>query len=131
LLVGPGPVRVPVAVANGGNPYYWSLIDNVAQAGQRGPTDYQLNTTTGNRPPRLPIGSASTVAPKYIFGDAGANSGENYRAALGRMVTSDFQFARATVNYMWEYFFTIGLVSPSNQFDPYRLDPDNPPTGCP
>src|SRR5262249_41229016 len=38
---------------------------------------------------------------------------------------------RATVNYMWEYFFTIGLVSPSNQFDPYRLDPDNPPTGCP
>jgi hypothetical protein len=47
------------------------------------------------------------------------------------MITSDFQFARATVNYMWEYFFGIGLVTPSNQFDPMRLDPDNPPADCP
>jgi hypothetical protein len=28
---------------------------------------------------------------------------------------------------MWEQFFGIGLVSPSDQFDPARLDPDNPP----
>ena len=32
---------------------------------------------------------------------------------------------------MWEYFFNLGLVSPSNQMDPYRLDPDNPPSNCP
>jgi hypothetical protein len=35
------------------------------------------------------------------------------------------------VNYLWEYFFTVGLVSPSNQFDPLRLDPNNPPSNCP
>src|SRR5262249_43055994 len=54
-----------------------------------------------------------------------------YRVALANKITSDFQFARATVNYMWEYFFGIGIVSPSNQFDPARLDPDNPPSDCP
>ena len=32
------------------------------------------------------------------------------------------------MNYIWEYFFGLGIVSPSNQFDPMRLDPDNPPS---
>jgi hypothetical protein len=32
---------------------------------------------------------------------------------------------------MWEYFFNLGLVSPSNQFDPMRQDPNNPPSSCP
>jgi hypothetical protein len=50
---------------------------------------------------------------------------------LGQKITGDFQFARATVNYIWEYFFGLGIVSPSNQFDPMRLDPDNPPSDCP
>jgi len=124
--------RTPVTGATNSQPYYWSVTDNVPLAGQKAVTDYQLNTTTGNRPPRTATGSQTTVPPAYIFGDgAKPSSGETYRTALGRFITSDFQFARATVNYMWEYFFTIGLVSPSNQFDPYRLDPDNPPSGCP
>lgn len=125
------PARTAVAGATGGNPYYWSLTDNVPQAGQKTVTNYQLNTTTGNRPPRQPIGTMTTIAPSYIFTGAGPNGGENYRAALARMITSDFQFARAAVNYQWEYFFSIGLVSPSNQFDPLRQDPSNPPSDCP
>ena len=125
------PARTPVPGATNNNPYYWSLTDNVPQAGYKTVTDYQLNTTTGNRPPRQPTGTATTVPPRYIFGDVAPNGGENYRAALGRMITSDFQFARAAVNYQWEYFFSIGLVSPSNQFDPYRQDPNNPPSNCP
>ena len=125
------PVRTAVAGATGGNPYYWSLTDNVPQAGQKTVSDYQLNTTTGNRPPRQPIGALKTIAPTYIFGGVAPNGGENYRAALARMITSDFQFARAAVNYQWEYFFSIGLVSPSNQFDPLRQDPSNPPSNCP
>jgi hypothetical protein len=124
--------RTPLAGAVNAQPYYWGELDNVPLQGQKVVTDYQLNTTTGNRPTRAPIGTQSTVAPNYIFGNGGKPaSGETYRAGLARFITSDFQFARATVNYMWEYFFTIGLVSPSNQFDPYRLDPDNPPVGCP
>jgi len=93
--------------------------------------DYQLNTRAGNRPPRGPIDSAQTVAPAYIFDGEGPQPGEPYRVALARKLTSDPQFARAIVNYLWEFFFGIGIVTPSSQFDPYRLDPNHPPTGCP
>jgi len=108
------------------NTYYWGLEDNVKYK-----VDYQLNTQTGNRPPRGLTTSKTTVPPMYVLGGATPNKGENYRAALARMTTTDFQFARAAVNYIWEYFFTVGIVSPSNQFDPMRLDPNNPPSNCP
>jgi hypothetical protein len=53
--------------------------------------------------------------------------GDNYRQFLARNITSDIQFARATVNYMWAYFFGRGIVDPPDTFDPARLDPNNPP----
>jgi len=101
-------------------PRYWGVADT-------GKQNYQLNTTTGNRPPRQPIGTVSSISPAYIFNGATPNSGENYRAALARMITADPQFARAAVNYLWAYFFGVGLVDPPDTFDPDRLDPDNPP----
>jgi hypothetical protein len=132
-------VRVPVDPANN-NVYYWALANNVLPntpigAGRNNNVnytlDYSLNTQTGNRPQRGPAGSQTRVRPSYIMNGAQPPVGSDYRAFLGDQVTSDFQFARATVNYMWEYFFGIGIVSPSNQFDPMRLDPDNPPANCP
>ena len=110
---------------NNKNVYYWSVQDNVTH-------DYQLGTTTGNRPARAPDASCVAnkpcyVAPVYIFNGATPNSGENYRTAVARLVTSDLQFARASVNYMWAYFFGMGIVDPPDQFDPSRLDPNNPP----
>ena len=42
-------------------------------------------------------------------------------------VTNDFQFARAAVNYLWAYFFGMGIVDPPDTFDLARLDPNNPP----
>lgn len=116
--------RTPVAGAVNNQPYYWSVLD-----GTRYTKDYALNTTTGNRPARQPQGAQTTAPPVYLFNGHVPAPGENYRAALAREMTSDFQFARAAVNYFWEYFFGIGLVTPSNQFDPARLDPDNPPPG--
>ncbi len=104
------------------NPRYWTIVDGTKYKGP-----YSLNTTTGNRPPRQPIGTVKTISPAYIFTGEQPQPGENYRAALARMVTADPQFARATVNYMWAYFFGVGLVDPPDQFDPLRLDPDNPP----
>jgi hypothetical protein len=92
-----------------------------------------LNTTTGNRPARVaPSGCKSGqpcyyVAPQYIFNGNAPNAGENYRVALARNVTGDFQFARAAVNYMWAQFFGRGMVDPPDTFDPARLDPNNPP----
>lgn len=98
---------------------YWSL--------EKYTTDYNLNTTTGNRPSRQPIGAVRTITPSYLFGGAKPASGEDYRAALARIVTADPQFARAAVNYIWAALFGRGIVDPPDQFDPARLDPDNPP----
>ena len=112
--------RVPVAAAVNNQPYYWAVRDNLT-------VDYALNTTTGNRPARSPIGTVRNYAPVYPFNGAKPAAGENYRVALARMVTSDFQFSRAAVNYIWKEFFNRGIVDPVNQFDPARLDPDNPP----
>ena len=105
------------------NTFYWWIDDN----NKSYQVDYPLNTTTGNRPARQPVGAVKNIAPVYIFNGGSPAKGENYRAALARLVTNDFQFARATVNYIWAQFFEIGLVDPPNQFDPARLDPYNPP----
>ena len=105
------------------DPRFWTVTDSSPKAS--GP--YLLNTTTGNRPPRQPIGTVSSITPSYIFTGETPKPGENYRAAFARMITADPQFARATVNYMWAYFFGVGLVDPPDSFDPMRLDPDNPP----
>ncbi|HJT87617.1 MAG TPA: DUF1549 domain-containing protein [Bryobacteraceae bacterium] len=111
------------------NVYYWSLQDNT-----KGYTrDYTLNTTSGNRPARVapsgckPGQPCYYVAPQYIFNGNAPLGGENYRAALARNVTGDFQFARAAVNYVWAQFFGQGIVDPPDTFDPLRLDPNNPP----
>lgn len=112
---------VDPAVPNGNR--YWSIVDDT-----KGLTaDYALNTTTGNRPPRAPIGTQKNVPPVYFLNGAKPTAGANYRDELARLVTSDFQFARASVNYIWEQFFNRGIVTPSNQFDLARLDPNNPP----
>jgi hypothetical protein len=121
------------------NVYYWALNDNVApntivgllRNGTDYRLDYSLNTQTGNRPQRGPVGTTTRVRPAYIMNGAQPPVGSNYRDFLANQVVNDFQFARTMVNYMWEYFYGIGLVSPSNQFDPMRLDPDNPPKDCP
>jgi hypothetical protein len=111
--------RVNPSVAN---PVYYSLDDNT-----RYRTDYPLNTTTGNRPARTPMGTVRTVAPEYPFSGNAPGKNDDYRAFLAREVTSDFQFARATVNYIWKEFMGKAFVEPMDQFDPARLDPDNPP----
>jgi hypothetical protein len=67
------------------------------------------------------------VSPVYLFSGRAPAPGEDYREALAREITSDVQFARATVNYLWKEFFSRGLVEPVDGFDPARLDPDNPP----
>ena len=45
------------------------------------------------------------------------------------MVTTDRQFALATANYLWSYFFGSGIVDPPDAWDLDRVDPANPPSG--
>jgi hypothetical protein len=105
------------------NPW-WIWGPNKAQA----PGVYNLGSTTGNRPPRIPpVPTTKSVTPVYFFNGAAPASSDDYQAFLAKQVVSDFQFARASVNYIFEQFFTNGLVEPANQFDLARLDPDNPP----
>ncbi|MDQ3010581.1 MAG: DUF1549 and DUF1553 domain-containing protein [Acidobacteriota bacterium] len=86
--------------------------------------DYTLNTNSGNRQNRTPIGAMSTVPPKYMFGaKGGVTTGEDRRTALARYITQDPQFARAIVNYIWEELMVEGFVSPSDTFDLARLSP--------
>jgi hypothetical protein len=92
--------------------------------------EYALNTTTGNRSSRQPVNGVNVVAPKNPFNAAtgsGIAAGENRRQAIARQITSDVQFSRAIVNYIWEKFMVEAFVSPSNAFDLARLDPNNPP----
>ena len=114
--------QVRVAGSTDPNNYYWAVNENPAAPG------YRLNTTTGNRPARQPVGTMTVVAPSYPFTNRGPANGEAWRMALGREITSDFQFSRTAVNYIWKEFFNRGIVEPLDQFDPARLDPDNPPT---
>jgi len=109
--------------ANSFVPYYWSVGPNAALR-----NDYQLNTTTGNRPARSPIGTQTTVPPTYLFTEAKPAPGEDYRTAYAREIVADSLFSKAAVNYVWEHFFGLALVTPNDGFDPARLDPDNPPT---
>jgi len=89
---------------------------------------YQLNTTSGNKTPRQPVNGQNTVSPAFILTGETPRTGEVPRDALGRMITSHPQFARATVNYLWKEMFGLGIVEPVNNFDLNKLDtqPVNP-----
>ena len=89
---------------------------------ERATGEYLLNTNSGNRTNRVAINGVSSVAPKYVFNGQTPNTGEARRVALARIITADKQFARAAVNYIWEKMMVEALVSPSNTFDPARLD---------
>jgi hypothetical protein len=83
---------------------------------------YRLNTTDGNKSPRVPAaGQPDTVTPAFLLNGEQPRAGEPYRVAYGRILTADRQFARATVNYLWKEMFGIGLVEPVNAFDLARL----------
>jgi hypothetical protein len=90
---------------------------------------YQLNTTSGNKTPRQPFNGQTTVPPAFLFTGEGPRPGEGWRDAYARILTAQPQFARAAVNYLWKEMFGMGIVEPTNNIDPNRLDPANLPPG--
>jgi len=79
-------------------------------------------SSAGNRPPR-----ANTNYDPAFFLNGDAPKSGNYRKELARMVTSDRQFARATVNTLFDYFYGHGIVDPPDAWDLARIDPSRPP----
>ncbi|HEY8183259.1 MAG TPA: DUF1549 domain-containing protein [Thermoanaerobaculia bacterium] len=83
---------------------------------------YQLNTTSGNKSPRVAVNGQNSVSPAFILTGETPRTGEPYRDALGRTLTAHPQFARAAVNYLWKEMFGLALVEPVNNFDLNKLD---------
>jgi hypothetical protein len=86
---------------------------------------YVTNTrgNAGQRPQR----SGGPYLPVYMLtGERPAS--ENYRGELARILTSDFQFARATANRVWAHLMTVGIVDPVDGFDPeqYQTQASHP-----
>ena len=87
-----------------------------------------VNNNPGARPAR---GNMS-LNPMWILSGEEIGSGANFRQELARLVTTDRQFAKATVNFLWAYFFTSGIVDPPEAWDLMRVDPKRgAPAGWP
>lgn len=81
---------------------------------------YRAQSQGGNRPDRTH--HEQYVAASYPFDSLEAVSSDlRLREQLGFHITSDPQFARAAVNYVWAEFFSRGIVEPADEFDPDRL----------
>ncbi|MFN7920818.1 MAG: DUF1553 domain-containing protein [Bryobacteraceae bacterium] len=95
---------------------------DVSDAGEGG---YDLNTDSGNRPNRVPVGSIQRVMPAYR--ETSAKPTGDWRAAFAGSMTRDPMFARNLANRVWKQMFGLALVDPVDSLDPARLDPANPP----
>ena len=110
--------------------YY--MVNDLAQGQQQrarnGDTagEYLGQTSGGNRPDRY--SAEQFVTPAYPFESrAVVDPSMRLREQVGLHLTSDPQFSRAAVNYIWREFFSRGIVEPPDQFDLARLDPAAPP----
>ncbi len=88
--------------------------------------------TTGNDAPYSTAAAARfprdgrTHEPAFILTGEKPRPGENPRKELARILTSNLQFSRATVNLIWGRLMTVGFVEPYDGFDMNRLDPNKP-----
>ncbi len=71
--------------------------------------------------------SGDTYQPAFILNGEKPRPGMNERRELARMITTNAQFSRATVNLIWGKLMTIGFVEPYDGFDLDRIDPEKPP----
>jgi Protein of unknown function (DUF1549)/Protein of unknown function (DUF1553) len=99
-----------------------SLFDDLAPGYNTG-NDGNYITVAENRFAR----DGRTYQPAFFLTGEKPKPGETARKALGRILPSNIQFARAAVNLMWKKLMVVGLVEPYDGFDLDRLDPKNPP----
>ena len=93
--------------------------------------EYRLGTTFGNKTARtIPPGGSAVVEPAFILGGDVPQAGETRRQAYARLLTAHPQFARNTVNRLWNELFGMGIVEPLDGFDLARQDPATLPAGA-
>lgn len=108
-------LRVGTDVFNQG--IVWNLSDR--RTGLYYSTVSQSNP--GPRPARFGFWE-----PRYLLNGTEPAS-DNWRQEFAQILTSDRQFAKAAVNYIWAHFFRRGIVDPPDAWDLRRTDPANPP----
>jgi hypothetical protein len=99
-----------------------SMFDDLAPGYNTG-NDGLFYTPAEGRFPR----DGRTYEPVFLLTGERPRPGEDPRKALGRILPAHIQFARATVNIIWQKLMVVGLVEPYDGFDLARLDPKNPP----
>jgi hypothetical protein len=87
---------------------------------------YDLNTDSGNRPPRTPLGPMALLIPIYRE-QSDPVKGDDWRGSFAANMTADPMFARNLANRLWKAMFVQPLADPIDGLDPARLDPANPP----
>ena len=90
---------------------------------EEGPHRYDLEYPSVKRVTRYP----ADTAPAFLLTGESAKPGEQLRRAYARILTSNRQFARATVNLIWAELMGVGIVDPPLDFDLDRQDPENSP----
>lgn len=68
-------------------------------------------------------------SPAFILTGEQPRAGAEPREELGRMLTANPQFARASVNLFWAKLMGFGIVEPFDEFDLARQDPKSVPAG--
>ncbi len=116
------PIGTPIPMAGAQFQNGYASLDDLAPGYNTG-DDGNYVTAAENRFPR----DGKTYSPAFILTGEKPKPGENPRKALGRILPSHIQFARAAVNVWWQKLMVIGLVEPYDGFDLMRLDPKNPP----
>ena len=81
------------------------------------PTGVYTGVVDPNNPGPRPFRTSVAKTPVYMFTGETPGTG-NWRSEVARMVVSDRQFARATVNYIWAHFFRAGIVDPPERLGP-------------
>jgi hypothetical protein len=92
------------------------LIFSNAKSGQ-----YTAAIDPSHPGPRPSRSTANELPYFFISGQAPAS--EAWRDEFARLLTTDRQFARAAVNYLWAYMMGSGIVDPPNGWDLERIDP--------
>ena len=107
-----------------------AVFDDSAQNRQRiiflgspigGYTSIINPSSPGPRPSR----ESANEQPYYWLTGGRAQTGD-WRNDFATLMTSDRQFAKAAVNYLWAYFFGAGIVDPPDGWDLARTDPSVP-----
>jgi len=101
---------------------FYNVFADDSAKGYNTADDAPFSTAAAARFPR----DGKTHQPAFILTGEKPRPGENPRKELGRILTSNLQFSRATVNLIWGKLMTVGFVEPYDGFDMNRLDPDKP-----